>query len=600
MVEGMRNGAVRVLESPRLPLLAIGIALLLNLPSVRTGWYLDDLIHRARFLELGPEFDSSNMTHRMYDFLSGEPEEIARYKDIGVLPWWAADRLRIRFWRPLSSFTHVVDYTLWPQSGVPMHLHNLAWLALLVGSTAVLYRRLIAMPVVAGLAAILYALDDAHGMPVAFLANRNALVAASFGVVSLCLLDRNRRDGWSPGAILSPLAFLAALLGGESGLGIAPYLLGYALFLEPRRSSVSRLLPILPHGLIGALWLAGYASAGYGTSGSGFYLDPLSQPSEWSSQFLIRAPVLLLGQWFLPPSSFAFAWSPAQTMGVAVLGGVFLVFLFLVLLRPILRHDRTARFFAFGMLLSVVPITAAFPHDRLLFFVGIGAMGLLAILLVKLFDRTRTPAWGRLVAWTLVVVHVVVAGPLQLIMSTSVSSQEPVYANPPRSLPDDPRLQTQRLIIVNAPNAFYAQYTLVVRAFDSKPMPQSMLLLAPGITSLTLERSSPYALTVEAQDGWLRSPFDVVYRAPSERVPQGYRVELSDVEIQVVAVTEDGRPTRVHFTFSRALEDETYRWVRYQPGRYVPFEPPPVGQSVVLPAVPFSLLSPPPELPPGS
>ena len=167
--------------------------------------------------------DSSNMTDRMFDFLSGDPDEILTYKDIGVLPWWTDDTLKVRFWRPLSAITHVLDYALWPERSEWMHIHNVAWLALLIGSTAALYRRLITMPLVAGLAALLYALDDAHGMPVAFLANRNALVATSFGVLSLWCHDRFRRDGWTPGMVLSPLAFLAALLGGESGIGAAPY-----------------------------------------------------------------------------------------------------------------------------------------------------------------------------------------------------------------------------------------------------------------------------------------------------------------------------------------------------------------------------------------
>ena len=98
-----------------------------------------------------------------------------------------------------------------------MHLHSVTWFACLVWLIALLYQCLIGIPFVAGLAVLLYALDDAHGAPVAFLANRNAVVAATFGVLSVWLHDRWRRNGWSPGAMLSPLAFLAALLGGESG-----------------------------------------------------------------------------------------------------------------------------------------------------------------------------------------------------------------------------------------------------------------------------------------------------------------------------------------------------------------------------------------------
>lgn len=233
------------------------------------------------------------------------------------------------------------------------------------------------------------------------------------------------------------MAFLAALLGGESGIGVAPYLLGYALFLE-RRSGFARFANIVPHAVAGILWLAFYKSSGYGTFGSGFYLDPIGQPVEWFSHFLTRAPLLLLGQWFLPPSSFAFAWTQAQTLGVAAFGVVFLALVFF-LLRPILREEPTARFFAFGMLLAVVPITAGFPHDRLLFFVGIGAMPLLAMLLFRLFDRSQSSATGRIFGGALVVVHVLIAAPFQIVMNTAVASQEPVYANPPRSLPDDPK-----------------------------------------------------------------------------------------------------------------------------------------------------------------
>ena len=598
MRETPRSRLATLLASKRIGWIAICVAVALNLPSIPTGWYLDDLVHRAQFLEIGPMTDSSNMTQRMFDFLSGDPDEILSYKDLGVVPWWTDNTLKIRFWRPLSSFTHVVDYALWPEKPEWMHFHNVAWLALLIGSTAALYRRLIAIPLVAGLAALLYALDDAHGMPVAFLANRNALVATSFGVLSLWCHDRFRRDGWTPGAVLSFLAFVAALLGGESGIGAAPYLLGYALFLE-RKSGVSRFASIAPHAFVGIVWFAVYKISGYGTSGSGFYLDPVAEPAAWFSQFLIRAPLLLLGQWFLPPSSFAFAWNEAQTLGVAIFGVAFLGMLFLFL-RPLLREDATARFFAFGMLLSVVPITAGFPHDRLLFFVGIGAMGLLAMMLARLFDRERTPPTGRVFAWVLVVVHVVLAAALQVVMNASVASQEPLYADAPRSLLEDSRLESQRLLIVNHPLTFYGQYTLLVPRFDGRPAPETMLMLAPGDTSLVVERPSKDTLSIEAESGWAGTPFDILYRARTRLFPTDYRVTLSDVRIAVVAWTDDGRPRKVRFTFERELEDESFRWVRFEDGRYAPFELPQVGERTTLEAVPFDLMNPAATTSPGT
>ncbi len=580
----------RVLGSSRAIWIAAGAAVLLNLPSLTTGWQLDDLFHRAHFLEVGPMTDGSNMTHRMFDFLSGDAEEILALKDVGVLPWWTMDTLEVRFWRPLSSFTHVVDYWVWPDSAVLMHAHSVFWLAVLILAVGVLYRRLLGATWVAGAAVLLYAVDDARGFPTGFLANRNALIATAFGALSVALLDRWRRDGWKPGAVLSPLCFGFALLGGESGIGAAPYLLGYVLFLGSG-TGIRRLFPIVPHAWVGISWLVVYKLSGYGTSGTGFYLDPMGQPFEWFSQFLLRAPLLLLGQWFLPPSSLAFAWTPAQTLVVALFGVVAMTGVFW-LLRPILSVDPVAKFFAFGMLLAVVPITAGFPHDRLLFFVGIGATGLLAKLLSRLFDREISPAFGRPVGIVLVVVHVVLAVPLHVLMSTSTAAQEPIYAGPTRSLPDDPALEAQRLVVVNPPSAFYAQYDLLVRRFDGRPAPASLLLMAPGITRLTFTRSSSVTLEVEAEDGFLISAFDNVYRGETWPVPQDYEVSLSDVHIRVTGGTSDGRPRSVRFTFAHDLENVSFRFVRYEGGRYVPFALPPEGGSVVVEPVPFSLISP--------
>ncbi len=572
-------------------LVAAGIAVVLNLSSVGTGWHIDDLYHRAQFLEIGPLFDSSNMTNRMFDFLSGDPEQIRTFKELGVLPWWAADDLKLSFWRPLSSFTHVIDYTLWPDSGPLMHLYSLAWLGLLVFVTALWYRRTIAIPYVAGLAAMLYALDDAHGLPAGFLANRNAIITTTMGVLSVWVHDRARRDGFRPGLILSPLVFACALLGGESEIGAAAYLFAYAVFMEPG-SVAKRLSTIAPHGLVGLGWLVAYKMMGFGASGSEFYLDPVGQPLAWLEAFFVRAPLLLLGQWFVPPSSFALLWTPAQTLGVALFGVVVLALLF-VLLRPILREEPTARFFALGMMLSVVPIRAAYPNDRLLFFVGLGAMGLLAMLLVRLFDGRSAPAIGTTVGWVLVVVHVVVAAPLQVMMSASMAAQEPFYAAAPRSLPDDPALASQRLVVVNQPSFFYGQYVLLIRTLDSRPAPLGILLMAPGTSALTVERASTHEVVIEADDGYLSGPLDQIYRATGG-FPEGYRLELSDVRITVVSVTADGRPRRVRFTFAAPLEDPSLRWVLYEDGgRYVPFAVPPAGDSAHVPAVELDFLNPP-------
>ncbi len=104
---------------------------------------------------------------------------------MGALPWWSAPELKFVFLRPLSTSTHRLDYRLWPDSAILMHLHSLLWLVLLVWAAGRLYRKLLAPAWVAGLATILFALDDSHGYPAAWLANCNAIVSSALGVLAL-------------------------------------------------------------------------------------------------------------------------------------------------------------------------------------------------------------------------------------------------------------------------------------------------------------------------------------------------------------------------------------------------------------------------------
>ena len=73
-------------------------------------------------------------------------------------------------------------------------------------------------------------------------------------------------------------------------------------------------------------------------------------------------------------------------------------------------------------------------------------------------------------------------------------------------------------------------------------------------------------------------------------MPAHYRVDLTGVGIQVVEMTDDGRPQQVEFTFERELEDDSLRWVRYVDGIYVPFEVPAVGERTRLDAVPVPIM----------
>ena len=79
----------------------------------------------------------------------------------------------------------------------------------MVGALAALYRRLMGATAAAGLAALFYAIDDAHGPPVAFLANRNAMMATLFGVLAVQKATPAGRSG-CPRGLNNPPASLRA------------------------------------------------------------------------------------------------------------------------------------------------------------------------------------------------------------------------------------------------------------------------------------------------------------------------------------------------------------------------------------------------------
>ncbi len=94
----------------------------------------------------------------------------------------------------------------------------------------------------------------------------------------------------------------------------------------------------------------------------------------------------------------AHAWLANRNALVCLVCGAAVTGL-LARLWTLLRRERLARVWFLGMALSVIPLCAAFPMDRLLVFSGIGAFGLMALLLrhagVWPWEPGRPWGWRR-------------------------------------------------------------------------------------------------------------------------------------------------------------------------------------------------------------
>lgn len=579
------------LASPRVPLLAALLAVTLCLPALWGGWAMDDYLHRAAFLRplalsgLRGVVTEATPTG-LFRFFDGDPDHVRAGMELGTLPWWTVPVLRAQFFRPLTYFTHWLDYRLWPDSAALMHAQSLLWFGALVFSVGLLYRRFLGPTVAAGLAALLFAMDPAHGAPAGWIANRNALVAGLFGVLAIAAHDRARREGWRVGACLAPVLFAGSLLSAEAGFSVLGYLVAHAVLLEDgawRR----RLTALVPYAAVAAAWRAAASAFGVGSVGLGFYVDPGRDPAGFLAAMGARAPLLLLGQLSPLPADLAYV-ARSEASHWLWTAGLLVGALFLAAVVPLLSKDRPARFFALGAALSLVPMCAAFPDDRLMLIPGIGILAVLGQWAAVTASRWKwLGLWSRLLvagAGGAAAAHFAVA---PLFLPLRAKGFTGVYAPMYLSVPLDEKVARQSLIFANAPVAFLVSHLPIVRAVRGEPVPRSTRVLSPSLAAVSIARPDEKTLVFTPRGGYLAVPADTLFRSGEFPLHAGERVVLPDVTLEVLSLNQAGRPAAVRCRFRVPLEDRSLRWLRWEEGGYVPFTPPPVGGQVELePAVP--------------
>jgi hypothetical protein len=460
-----------------------------------------------------------------------------------------------------------------------MHAENLAVYALLIAAAAALYRRLLAPSWVAGLAVLLYAVDDAHGHAVGWITNRNGLLAAAFAALALWMHDRARRDGFRLGSIAAALLFALALACGETALGILGYVAAYAVFVD-RAPWARRVVGALPWLTVALAWAIVYRSLGYGVRGSGLYIDPYAQPDEFAKAVLLRAPALLLGAVAAPPSDLWMTLGRERAVWAAAFASAVLLALAAALAAR-LRWQREARFWAVGGLLSVLPACAVFPEDRLLLLPTLGGMAVVGGFIAEVFSHVARFA-SRALAALLLAVHALAAPILLPWRALTMQRYDARLTAARDSAYAAVRDSDQELLLLNAPDFYFAVMLLATRAARRESLPKRQLCLAGTLRDLIVHRPNAKTLEVLREEGFLEEPFNRLYRSERERVVRGTRIAFQGFELEAARVTERGEPSGVVFRFVSDLEAKKYVWVRWQDGRYVPFSLPGIGETLVI------------------
>lgn len=555
----LRDRLLAPLTGPRLPLWVGLIAALLCLPSLAGGFALDD----HGMFEL---FDRGAPAWDVFDF--ARFGGVAERQEVGFLGWWASPGFRIAFLRPISSLGHALEVALWPGAAWAMHAHNIALYGLLCGLVAALYRRLGTPALAAGLAALLFAVDDVHAQAAGWISGRNAILAAIPAFAALWVHHRWRAEGWRPGAWLGPLLLAVGLLCAEAGLACAGYLAAHALCLD-RARGWRRILPQLPYAAVLLAWQLAYQALGYGAHGSGVYLDVRAEPLTFLGWTIQHAWILGLAQLTLPLTS------PLATASWGWMAGAVVLGLLALVIAPLLRHSALARFYAAGMMLSALPFGATVPSDRVMLPLGLGASGLLALLATGVRDGSLP---GALPRWSSrgLLLFAGVLSPLLFVPSLFLPGLMETMA---RAIDDAVPAQGP-VVVVNVPTDVLMLYPASIRHHEGRAWPEQVYTLHAGMGGLELNRCGPSCLMVRPEGGWLRSPMERLGRSAAEPFAPGQVVTLRSMRARVTSTTPDGRPEAVAFLFDRPLE--RVRFVAWQDGAPSAWEPPALDHTTRL------------------
>jgi hypothetical protein len=592
------------------------------LPALNAGFIQDDLFHRTKLLE------PSELPERFYDMRLSPPDsgtlpgvlrdmyaivpterDHEAFKDFGLLPWWTAKDFRGSNWRPLTALTHWLDYQLFPNSPALMHAHSLIWFAAVIFLVAVLYRKLLGPVWIAGLAALLYMIDDSNYFPAMWIANRNLLLSLFFSILTLLMYHRWRQQKSVYAAVATPFLLLLSLLSTEAGIATFAYLFAYALIIESG-SWRRRALSLVPSVIVIVIWRIIYNALGYGAHGGGFIIDPGSEPLRYAWAVVKRAPVLLSGQWGWQPAEMFNLFSDYAKRWNLLAAAAFLL-LILIVFVPLLRKSRVALFWFVGMILCILPICATSPMNRNLLFAAIGAFGLTAQFLGGLFTKEswvprsqlwRVPAW--ILCLTLIIIHIVLAGVGRITAPRTWSFVFDTFYST-IDIGSEPDLENKTTVVVNAPNPFLLLGLPVLRAYENKPLPERTRILAPGFVPLEITRTGEKTLLLKAQTGHILSPetsredfkpnfvyfyeeFNSLFRPENLPFRAGEQVELTGMSVEVIDIDRAGQPVEIQFHFAVSLDDPSLSWLQWNWkkggfGSYSRFKVPAVGEKTYIP-----------------
>ena len=284
---------------------------------------------------------------------------------------------------------------------------------------------------------------------------------------------------------------------------------------------------------------------------------------------------LMSAQMFQAPSD---AWVFFQSVGLGWIGPVwagFVACIGFVVWRWVVA-TRIRRFWALGMLLSLLPVCGSFPMDRLLLFSGVGFLRCLRRHGGFLSRGEREKQGRRFCGGAVVdscsfgrhLVPIKLTGALHVLNAVKAFSVV--------DLPHE-RLDERQLVALDSLiwHMRCFRWLGIWRGSQSREADISWRRCRTPF----LSNDWISDIAAEQPRRFLGGKLDQLTRGPQHPFSKGYRRECGLYEIQVAEVTPDGRPKKVQFQFDRDLDSRDLLWVGLIDGAFREWSPPRIGES---------------------
>ncbi len=537
----------------------LSVGALLFLPAVLCPLFLDDYLQAAM---IRGAFPAKRGPFDLYNFIDDSVRR-ALFEE-GALPWWASPNIKLKFFRPLSSALRWLDHS-YLRAPMLMHLHSLAWWVAASLAARVLFRRLFSNRI-ATLAFIVFALAPCHALPLAWLANREALVALTFSALGLAAYVRFRLEGAAWLAVVSMTFFALGMMSGEYALCITGYIVAFEVF---RRGDtiLRRAVGLVPFALPAGAYLVVRRLLDYGARGSGFYTDPFVDVLAFLKVAPLRFLTLFGDAWLAPDlDSYRPRW-------IAIPFVAMVVALAWVPVRRMLASLDTPRknvlsFMVLGSALSLLPVTSVIPSFRLLEASMLGvAAGVATFLDFVWFPVAGAPVHGssravRLTGFVALMfgfAHLVRGPVLATVTGIGVHNRANGFRGHADFIRDlltgSPK---QHLVFVLAPEeTLFLPYMLMAEGIT----PPKLVALADVSHVLLLAKDEHTLQAIVPSDRTLVPQGEgSLFRDDSAPLRRGAWVSVNGMRATVLEVGEAG-PTSARFAFDDEYDSPDLLWV---------------------------------------